>query len=70
MVVVVGIIAKTELSEIVNDHPPFEMSILMSAVVLFVPREWAGRKNSYVLCYSSIEHSPNGEKGCDIVTIP
>jgi hypothetical protein len=70
MKVVIGIIAITEPLEIVNDHRPFEISVLISGVVPFVLRWWPGRRSNPALCHSSIELSPNGEEGCFIEPIP
>jgi hypothetical protein len=52
--VVIVIIAITRPFEIVNVHPPFEVSILMSGVPPFVLGELDGRKHSPATCPDNI----------------
>jgi hypothetical protein len=52
----------TEPLEIVNVDRPFEILIVMSGVVPFVLRAWAGRRHNSALCYSPIEHPPDGDE--------
>jgi hypothetical protein len=64
------IIAMTKPLEIINIHRPFEISIVMSEAVSFVPREWADRKHITAVCYPLTEPSPNDDEARFLEPIP